>query len=42
MRTGVDLVHAAMPQVAAMKVKWPASMIHEPIADEKAFTNQCN
>ena len=39
MRTGVDLVHVAMPQRAAMKVKWPASMIHEQIADENIFTN---
>ncbi|DAC13549.1 MAG TPA: NAD(P)H-hydrate dehydratase [Candidatus Poseidoniales archaeon] len=39
MRTGVDLVHVAMPQKAAMKIKWPASLIHESIADEEIFTN---
>jgi NAD(P)H-hydrate epimerase len=38
-RVGVDLVHVAMPKQASTRVKWPAGLIPEPLADEEIFSD---
>ncbi len=38
-RTGVDLVHVAMPITAAQRVKWPPELIYEKISDKEIISN---
>ena len=38
-RMGVDLVHVAMPNNAALKAKWPNELIHEKISDDDILTD---
>ena len=38
-RMGVDLVHVAMPKVAATRAKWPNELIQEKMDDEEIITD---